>query len=344
MENWINAEGLKDNVILSSRIRLARNLKGYPFPNKINKETADEIIKNIEDAFYSNENSKEEFKTIRLDEKTEIEKEMLFQKHIVSKSLLKNKDIGSVILNSNESISVMINEEDHLRIQGISSGLSLKEIYENINRIDNIIEEKLEFAYDSDIGYLTACPTNVGTGVRASVMVHLPCLCITKEIENAFNAVSKMGMTIRGLYGEGSKGYGNIFQISNQITLGPTEEEIINGLNAMIYQIIDKEKEARTRLMDRYKYEMKDRIMRARGILSTAIIIDYKESMELLSMIRLGIELDLIKDISKTTLNKLLIDISLPALQDKFKDEIKNDNINFYRAIVIKENFIKRGV
>ena len=168
-----------------------------------------------------------------------------FEKHLISEKLILNKDKSAFILDKDEIVSIMINEEDHLRMQYIVGGLNLKKAYEEVDKIDNLLEEKLEFVFDSNLGYLTACPTNAGTGLRASVMLHLPALNETKEIESVFNAVSKIGMTIRGLYGEGSKGYGNIFQISNQITLGPSEEEIINGLNAMVYQIIEKEKMAR---------------------------------------------------------------------------------------------------
>ncbi|MGL4731792.1 MAG: protein arginine kinase [Clostridium sp.] len=341
MKNWIYDEDVNYDVVLSSRIRLARNLKGYQFPNKIKKEDADQVIDKIEQALYCDENIKKNFNTIRFTDLSDLERQMLFQKHLVSNRLLKNKDISAVMVDKEECISIMINEEDHLRLQGISSGLKLRELYESINDIDDKIENKEEFVYDTSLGYLTACPTNIGTGLRASIMLHLPCLCITKEIENVFNAVTKVGMTIRGLYGEGSKGYGNIFQISNQITLGPTEEEIINGLNAMVYQIISKEKETRKKLFKRYEYHMKDRIMRALGILSNAVIIDYKESMELISMIRLGIEMDIIDNITKVELNKLLIDITLPALTLRFKDELTNDNMTFYRAIVIREKFSK---
>lgn len=336
MENWIKAHSANDDIVLSSRIRLARNIKGYPFPNKLSKDKAMEIIKKVESAFYTSSYINENFKTINMNNIDAMEINSYFEKHLISDNLITNKDISAFILDKDEIVSIMINEEDHLRMQYIIGGFNLKKAYEEIDKIDNLLEEKLEFVFDSDLGYLTACPTNAGTGLRASVMLHLPALHESKEIENVFNAVSKIGMTIRGLYGEGSKGYGNIFQISNQITLGPSEEEIINGLNAMVYQIIEKEKLAREKLKSQYKYELEDKIMRSLGVLKSAVLLNSKECMDLLSNVRFGVEMGIINNMDKTILNELMVEIGAATLQLNANSTLDKRERDLNRAKIVR--------
>lgn len=337
MENWINAKSENNDIVLSSRIRLARNIKGYQFPNKLSKEDANKLTKNIEDAFYNSEKIEDNFKTISVDSLNAEELASYFEKHLISRKLIENKGISSFILDKDETISIMINEEDHLRIQYIVGGLKLKEIYEKIDQLDNILEEKLEYSYDCNLGYLTSCPTNLGTGLRASVMLHLPALCLTNEIDNIFDVVTKVGMTIRGLYGEGSKGYGNIFQISNQITLGLNENDIINGLNAIIFQIIEKEKNARERIKEQYKYNIEDKIMRALGLLNFAVLLSDRECKELLSAVRLGVEMNLLDNISKNVLNEIMVETGV--INIKLQEDKNNDKkfIEYNIANMVKE-------
>ncbi|GAA0123788.1 MAG: protein arginine kinase [Clostridium argentinense] len=336
MENWIKAHSENDDIVLSSRIRLARNIKGYPFPNKLSKEKAMEIVKKVESAFYTSSYINENFKTVDMNSIDPVKMNSYFEKHLISEKLILNKDKSAFILDKDEIVSIMINEEDHLRMQYIVGGLNLKKAYEEVDKIDNLLEEKLEFVFDSNLGYLTACPTNAGTGLRASVMLHLPALNETKEIESVFNAVSKIGMTIRGLYGEGSKGYGNIFQISNQITLGPSEEEIINGLNAMVYQIIEKEKMAREKLKSQYKYELEDRIMRSLGILKSAVLLNSKECMDLLSNVRFGIEMGIIDNIDKRMLNELMVETGAATLQLNANSTFDKRERDLNRARIVR--------
>lgn len=337
MENWIMCENEDSNIILSTRVRLARNLKGYPFPNKISKEKAEEVIAKVKEVLLTNDYLKGKINILNLSDINDIEKDIYFENHLISKKLIENKEISALAIDDKEIMSIMINEEDHVRLQLICGGLHLKELYEEVNKMDDILEEKLDFAYDANLGYLTACPTNTGTGLRASVMLHLPALCMTKEIDNIFAAIGKVGITIRGMYGEGSKGYGSIFQISNQITLGQSEDEIINGLTAMIYQIIEKENLARKQLKEQYNYEIQNKVMRALGILKSAIILDYRECMELLSLVRLGNDLGFIENVNKELLNRLMIQASVPVIKSKFDEDVRSREINIYRAKIFRE-------
>lgn len=338
MKNWLETKSENSNVVISSRIRLARNLKDIPFPNKLSENDAKDIVKKVEDAFYSVPYMEEQYKTIYLWQSDDTSNTGCLEKHLISKKLINNKNKAAFILGNDETVSIMLNEEDHIRLQSITGGLKLKEAYDYINKSDDLLEEKLDYAFDEKLGYLTSCPTNLGTGLRASVMIHLPALTMNKEIAGLLNGLTQVGMTIRGLFGEGSQGEGNIYQISNQVTLGLSEEEILTNLTGVINQIINQERLTRDRILSKKKYELEDKIFRSAGILKSAIMLTSKEALNLLSNVRLGVEMGIIKDVDKTVLNKLLVEIQPATIQKSFKEMLTDKQRDLKRAELVKES------
>ncbi len=336
MENWFESNRVNDDVVISSRVRLARNIKGVPFPNRMDNDQGKEAIEKIKSGFFKKDDSTSNFEIIYMWNVDELLGASFVEKHIISESLLENREKSAFIIDKEKSISIMINEEDHLRLQCISEGLNLKECYETINDVDNMLEEELEFAYDEELGYLTSCPTNIGTGLRASVMIHLPMLSRLGTIDRLGNMLSKMGMTIRGLFGEGSKGYGNIYQISNQVTLGPSEEEIIDNLVVVVNKIILEEKEAREKYFRTYRDEFEDKIMRALGLLKYSRVLSSQEALELLSYIRLGIEMNIIQDIEKDLINELMINGLSSTMQSNAGTILNEYQRNVKRAEIMR--------
>jgi protein arginine kinase len=338
MENWIKADTSYDDIVISSRVRLARNLKDFSFPNKLDTSKGKEVVRTIEEALNKSAYMQSNFQSVYIWDTDEITSTSLLEKHLISDKLILNRDKSALIRDKDEIISLMINEEDHLRLQCIVGGLNLQQAYNEVNKIDDFLEESLNFAYDEEFGYLTTCPTNVGTGLRASVMVHLPALTKSGAIDRLINMLGKMGMTIRGLFGEGSKGYGNIYQVSNQVTLGPTEGEIIENLLAVVDNIISEEKAARERYLKSYEYETKDNIMRALGILRYATIITAKEALNLFSYVRLGIEMGIIKDIDKRLINSLLVETLSSTMQLNAGIVMSEKERDIKRAEIIRTN------
>ncbi|WP_409069049.1 protein arginine kinase [Clostridium sp. FAM 1755] len=334
---------LNDNMVLSSRIRLARNIDKAPFPNKIDNKNGRDIIYKIENEFYK-EVTKDEFKTIYLWNLEKKEINSLLEKHIISFNLINNIDKAAVIIDSSEENSIMINEEDHIRIQSITKGFNLEKAFEKANGIDNMIEKNIDLAFDKDLGYLTSCPTNIGTGLRASVMIHLPALSMNNRMSALLNAISQLGMTVRGIYGEGSKALGNIYQISNQITLGLDETEIINNLKAVINQIINEENIARQKFIESYEYEIKDKIYRSLALLESAILLDNLECLNYISNVKLGIEMSIIKDIDENVINKLIVDTQPANLNKIYDKEMTEKESRYYRAMLVKERLKKQRV
>lgn len=336
MENWLENKVDNEPVVISSRIRLARNIKNVPFPNKLDEEQGKDLVKKVEDAFYISPEIEDKFKTIYLWQNEHTRNNTYLEEHLISEKLVNNSKQAAFILNKNETVSIMINEEDHLRLQSITGGFNLEETLDYANKIDDLLEERLEYAFDEKLGYLTACPTNLGTALRASVMVHLPALTANKEIVGLLNALTQVGMTIRGLYGEGSSGEGNIYQISNQVTLGLKEEEILRNLTGVVNQIIDREKLARERILAKNKYVVEDKIYRSLGVLKSAVILSSKEALNLLSNVRLGVELGIINDVDTRTLNKLLVEIQPATLQKIFESKLSEKERDLNRAKLIK--------
>ena len=279
MAKWINELGEYSDVVISSRVRLARNLEDYPFPFVLSAEGCKEVINSVSRAMISSDKYKD-FNHIGLDAIDENKKQVMVERHLVSPTLIKKNEKAAVITNDEESLSIMINEEDHIRIQCLYPGLNLDKAYEIASELDDCLESNLLYSFDDDFGYLTSCPTNVGTGLRASVMMHLPALSITGYIDKIFKAVNQIGFTVRGLYGEGSESQGNLYQISNQITLGRSEEEIVKTLKELTIQIINKENEARDILLDKKKVQIEDKVYRSYGIMKNSRIMSSKEALE----------------------------------------------------------------
>lgn len=277
------------------------------------------------------------FQLVGLQDLNELQKRVLVEKHLISPNLANESRNGAVILSDNESISIMVNEEDHLRIQCLSPGFQIREAWDMANQIDDIFEAELEYAFDEKRGYLTSCPTNVGTGLRASVMMHLPALVITQQINRLLSAITQVGLAVRGLYGEGSEAMGNLFQISNQITLGQSEEEILDNLYRVAKQIIAHERTARQKLLAESKNRLIDRVNRSYGILANAHIMDSKEAAQRLSDVQLGLDLDLIQtDIPPVIMNELIVMTQPGFLQQLSGGKLTSDERDIRRAELIR--------
>jgi protein arginine kinase len=340
LSKWMKGDGPESDIVISSRIRIARNLSTHPFPMLATNQQSLEVLEKITKAAESEELQQiSSLSVIPLAELNELEKKVLVEKHLISPNLANESRNGAVILSENESISIMINEEDHLRIQCLYPGFQIKEAWDLANRLDDVFEAHLDYAFDEKRGYLTSCPTNVGTGIRASVMIHLPALVLTQQINRILSAITQVGLAVRGLYGEGSEATGNIFQISNQITLGQSEEEIIDKLYSVVRQIIEHERAARERLMAESRMRITDRINRSFGILSHAAIIDTKEAAQRLSDVRLGIDLGIIKGLTTPVLNELLVMMQPGFLQQAAGEKLTPDERDIRRAALIRERF-----
>jgi protein arginine kinase len=308
LSDWMKRDGPDSDIVISSRIRIARNLRPYSFPMLATNQQSKQVLDHVEEASKNEElETISHFEFIHLSDMKELEKMVLVEKHLISPALANDSRNGAVMLNENESISIMVNEEDHLRIQCMSPGFQIKEAWDMANQIDDVFENQLEYAFDEKRGYLTSCPTNVGTGIRASVMLHLPALVLTQQINRILSAITQVGLAVRGLYGEGSEAIGNLFQISNQITLGQSEEEIIDNLYSVVRQIIEHERVARQKLLSESNNWINDRVSRSFGILSHAVIMDSKEAAQRLSDVRLGVDLEMISNVSSSVLNEMLV-------------------------------------
>jgi protein arginine kinase len=334
MDSLIHKER-ETSIVLSSKILLARNLSNLPFPNKLNYIKGRNNGKNIYNVL-KNELIDEELTLYEIwNTKKEFGKQYL-EKDLISEELLKNSDKGLFILNKEETLSIMINEKDHIRLQCISEGLNLDEAFQKATSIDDKIEKNFEYAFDETLGYLTTSPENVGTGMKASVILHLPALAMSEEIKNISKNLSKMGMSINGMYSEGTKIYGNLYRIANKISLGLTEEDILIKLTEAIFNIIVEENKFREILLSKCRYELEDKVYRAYGILKCAILLDSKEIIDLLSNVRLGAELSLI-DIDKNKLDKLLILTGNSSLQNYLGRSLDDKEIKYERAKLVKE-------
>lgn len=334
LNNWIKSPGCDlNNYILSSRIRLARNLSGDNFPHKLSKSDARDIINKVEESLIG---YKDNFTKIVLEDRGSIENNILLERHLISKDLIKFSDKSACFINEDQTISVMVNEEDHLRMQFFNLGYNLTDTFNEAMELDDFIESKLDYAFDEKLGYLTTCPTNLGTGMRASVMIHLPALSMTDQISKVYKALTQVGMTIRGLYGEGSKTEGNIYQISNQITLGVSEQDILNNLYAIVKELIDREGNVRKSLFKDFEIEMKDKIFRSIGILSNCYSITSKEALEYLSYIRFGIEEGIIKN--NIPINSILIECQPASLQKGANTKLTTKERDVKRAQFLRES------
>lgn len=335
---WFFSKSSDEGIVLTSRIRLARNINGIPFPHLMDKETAEKVIDEIKSSILdSNSAISRDFDIKKLSEISQNQMLSMVEKHLISNDLINNRDISAVMINHDNNVSIMINEEDHIRLQVIYPGFKLKEAFDMASKIDDLIEERITYAYDTKLGYLTSCPTNVGTGLRASVMLHLPALTLTKNINNIITTINQVGLTIRGLYGEGSNALGNVYQISNQITLGLSEEEIINNLIAVTKKIVEKEKKAREILLEKQSIELEDELYRSLGILKYARSISTHESLELISKVRMGVEMGIIKDVEMDKLNELFVNVQPATLQTIENRELTPKDRDIIRANLIRK-------
>jgi len=332
---WLKGSGPSSDIVISSRIRLARNLDKMPFPHWANKKQSQEVLQVVKEAA-SQADYLKKTNVFELADLDAVDKQFLIERHLMSHEHAQKTDSKAVIFDNEEIVSLMVNEEDHLRVQVMQSGFNLFEAWSIINRIDDAISKEIDFAFSPELGYLTACPTNTGTGMRGSVMLHLPALVMSNQISRVLAAISKLSFTSRGLYGEGTQASGNFFQISNQVSLGISEGDILENLNSLIRQLIEQEGQARESLLSRSRAFLEDRISRSFGILKNARIISSQETIELLSMVRLGLDLGMIKDIDRRSLNELFI-VTQPAHLQKVKNnKLSAQERDIQRAQIIR--------
>lgn len=325
-----------NDVVISTRIRLARNLSKYPFPIRLDSENKQEVIKKVSEAVEGIRISEESgFQFYDMQSLSKVEAVSLVENHLVSPEFISQRNGRALLLSQDGRLSIMINEEDHLRIQIIEKGFDLEKAYDVADKLDTALNEKLSFAFDQRLGYLTQCPTNLGTGMRASVLLHLPALTKTKAVARISDNLSKLGLTIRGLYGEGSEPQGAMYQLSNQVTLGISEKNAIDNLKNITQQLITQERKARERIME--SIETKDTISRSLGILRSALIMTHKEAERLLSNVRLGIEAGEIKDIEYKKIDELFTLIQPATLMKFCNDEVDAQQRDIIRAKILRE-------
>lgn len=332
MSSWYKNSGPGDSIAVSSRIRLARNLKGLPFPSRMTAGQRIELNNRVKEAILgSNTPFAKTLKYIDMRDVPETQKYAMVERHIISPEFANKTEPTAIILSGDESISIMIGEEDHIRIQVILAGLQLNEAYDIAERIDTLLYDSLHFAFDSKLGFLTECPTNLGTGLRASVMLHLPALEWNGEIEGLGSSIGKIGFTVRGMYGEGSKSIASLYQVSNQITLGLSENNALDNLKIITTQLIDKEVESRNNLN---RLNLEDVCFRALGTLQNARILQSNEMMSLLSSVKLGVSMGIL-DIEASPL-KILVEAQPFMLMQKYGILEPKDR-DIYRANMVRE-------
>jgi len=334
--NWWNSQGPDSDIVISSRIRLARNIEGYPFPQRAALPQKEEILSRVKDAVSKIEGIGDIW-FIKMDTLSDLDKQFLWERHLLSREHLSSPEGKALIVSARQVLSIMINEEDHLRVQALASGFNLQKIWQSIDWLDDDLSRQLSFSFSPDIGYLTACPTNVGTALRASCMLHLPALVLTKQINKILDLVAKLSFTTRGLFGEGTKALGNFFQVSNQASLGNSCEEIINNLCTVVQQVRQQELGARDNLLKKYRYTFEDNIWRSLGILRNCRLISTPEAFSHLSMLCVGLELGIIKHIDRNLINDLFITIQPAHLQRMEGRILKEQERDYIRAAILRK-------
>ncbi len=325
-------------IVLTSRIRLARNLKNYKFPLKMTGEESNNIVEEVKNAV---DRQNLNYKLTYMRDLSDVEKSVMVEKHLISPALAEKKETGAFLLSNDEKVSIMINEEDHIRIQTLGTGMSLKECWELSNKIDDVLEEEVDYAFDRELGYVTACPTNIGTGMRASVMVHLPALSITNQIEKLLIGISQLGVAVRGVYGEGTKSMGHLYQISNQGTLGASEETLIDKISQIVAQIVEKEERMRAHLKKNNLYEIEDDCYRAYGLLTNARRMSTEEAMKLLSLLKLGKEMEIIDKAKDKDIYRLMVKIQPNNILSSTDTELTTKERDKMRAEIIRNELLE---
>jgi protein arginine kinase len=330
----------KSAVVLMTRIRLARNLAGLPFPGWAKDVQRRDVLARCLQAVASLPQMKRGL-AVDVDDLSELEKQILVERHLISRELCHSKGGSGIVISKDQSCVVMINEEDHLRIQVLRSGFQFKKVWNTITSLDSDLEEQLDYAFSPKLGYLTACPTNLGTAIRASTMMHMPALVISGQMEKVVRAVNQLGMAVRGLFGEGSDASGSIFQISNQTTLGEAEEDIIKHLTGVLNTIIEQELNAREKLVESEPTKLFDKIGRAYGILQNGYLLNSGEAMNLLSLIRLGIDLGVFPDSQRAVVDRLFIECQPGHIQHNTKRSVEANQRDVLRGELLRMEFAK---
>src|ERR1700677_4884665 len=334
---WLRGSGPMSEIVISTRIRLARNVSGFPFLTRCTRHQRMSLEKRVRETVLNSQVASKML-YVDLEEAPEIDRQLLVERHLISKPHADAEGARGVAIGDGETLSIMVNEEDHLRIQVLRSGLQLDESWDQINQIDDALESKLDFSFHPRFGYLTACPTNVGTGIRVSVMLHLPALKLTGEIEKVFRAAKDMRLAVRGLYGEGTEATGDFYQISNQTTLGKSEDEIIRDFkDVVIPKIIDYEHHARRALLSERPLALDDKVYRALGLLRTARLMETGETRGALSHVRLGVNLKRVKDLDINKVNELFLLTQEAHLQKMFGKKLDGEARRAARAEFIRQ-------
>jgi len=333
---WLRGDGPESGVVISTRIRLARNVAGYPFLRRMTPDQRRDVQSHVRRAI-DDLGVFGDICFLELDDTSHIDRQFLVERHLISRELAGGEGIRGVAFGHDEAESMMINEEDHLRLQVMRSGLQLEASWQRASDLDDQLEARLSFAFSSRLGYLTACPTNVGTGLRASVMLHLPALVITRQIEKVFQAIARMRLVVRGLYGEGTQATGDFYQISNQVTLGKTEEEILESLTLAIPRIIEYEQKARDTLSRESEVFLADRIWRAVGMLQHARQMSSEETLSLLSAVRMGVNVGLVRGLDIQTVNQLFVGTQPGHLQMMRGSELSQEDRDIARADYVRK-------
>ncbi len=334
--------GPHDRIVMSSRVRLARNLKDATFPGWAKKPERVRVFDLIRPAVESLPEMKDAFSEA-MDNLSALDKQILVERHLISREHAAKSSGSGLVLNRDETFCVMINEEDHLRMQALRPGLQLRQAWSAIDHLDSELEKKLDYAFNNDLGYMTACPTNLGTGIRVSAMLHLPGLVLSEQINPIIQSVNKLGLAVRGLYGEGTEALGNIFQVSNQMTLGENEITIVERLDKVLSQIIEHEENARQTLLEKKPKVVYNHIGRAYGILANAHSISSKETMNLLSLMRLGVDMSLFPGTERALVDELFI-LTQPAhLQKQLSDKLSAEERDLIRADMLRERLKSVG-
>src|SRR6202050_2016815 len=334
---WIRGENGGNRIVFSSRLRLARNLNHHPFPGWAKKAEREKVLALVQPAVANLPEMKDPIINDSMEHFTPLEKQVLVEQHLISREHAAKNTGSGLIISKNRALSVMINEEDHLRIQSLRSGLQLKALLKTVDKLDTELEERLGFAFSPQIGYLTACPTNVGTGMRASAMMHLPALVLDDQITQIIKAVNKIGLAVRGLYGEGTEALGNLFQISNQMTLGESETQIVDKLTKVILQVMEHEENARQKMIEDKSRMIADQVGRAYGIMMHSYSISSKEVLNLLSMLRLGVDLGVMPEEYRATIDELFIRTQPAHLQKDFERKLTTEERDGLRSDLLRE-------
>ncbi len=333
---WLAGTGPQAEIVLSSRVRLARNLAHVPFVLRANAAALEDVLTRTQEVVPSTTAFREGL-FLRVTDLSEVDRQLLVERRLMSREHMTQPQGRALAISPGEAASLMINEEDHLRLQAMQSGFNLRAAWETSNQIDDELSERLPIAYSSELGYLTCCPTNTGTGLRASVMMHLPALVLTKQINKVLQAIAKLSLTARGFSGEGTEASGNFFQISNQVTLGQEEEDLIENLERVIVQVMEHERNAREALYTQDRVRLEDRISRAFGVLRTAYIISSAEAIDLLSAVRLGVDMGFITQVDRRLVNELFLFTQPAHLQKLEGKKLGTTERDAKRAALIRQ-------